>query len=108
MAEPTLTEVFGAGATQTATTLTITKANLTSLIASANNRAEELLVAILLNAAINLTDAQRQADVTNRNVTIAAGLPSFVTSNQLQFRRDILNVLLYKADSGSNIVPGDY
>ena len=42
-----LERLFGAGATQTAATLTISKADLTGLTAAADNRAEQLLVAIL-------------------------------------------------------------
>lgn len=48
MAEPSLTEVFGPGATQTATTLTITKADLPGLTAAIDNRAEQQLPFIFL------------------------------------------------------------
>ena len=44
----TLQQIFGANATQTATTLTITKADLSGLTSAANNRAEQTFVAILL------------------------------------------------------------
>lgn len=46
----TLQELFGASATQSANVLTIQKADLPYLVASANNRAEQLLVALILNA----------------------------------------------------------
>ncbi|MDZ8108984.1 MAG: hypothetical protein RM338_25630 [Nostoc sp. DedQUE12a] len=51
----TLTELFGASATQTATELVIKKADLVAvgLTPSANNTAEQLLVAILLQALSN-------------------------------------------------------
>lgn len=108
MAEPTLQQVFGTGASQTASTITISKADLTQLFPSATNRAEELLVALLLKAGTYLTDANRQLDPANVNVSIVAGTPTFITSNQLTFRRDSLNVLLYKLDAGSSITPADY
>ncbi len=49
----TLAELFGANAVQTATTLTITKADLasTGLIPSATNSSESLLSALVLNFA---------------------------------------------------------
>lgn len=46
----TLQQLFGANADQTATALTITKADLPGLTPAADNRAEQLLVAILLQA----------------------------------------------------------
>ncbi|MEH2243387.1 hypothetical protein [Nostoc sp.] len=50
MSEPTLQEVFGADAVQTATTITITKANLPRLTPGANNTAESLLTGIILQS----------------------------------------------------------
>ena len=52
MPEPTLTQIFGAGAAQTATVLTIAKADLAAvgLTASSTNTAESLFVALLLQA----------------------------------------------------------
>jgi len=57
MAEPTLENVFGIGATQDATTLTIQKTALATvgLTASSANTAESLLAAILKIAANTLT-----------------------------------------------------
>jgi hypothetical protein len=43
-----LAQVFGAGATQDATTLTIRKSDLPGLTAAVDNRGEQLLVAFLL------------------------------------------------------------
>ncbi|RAM50388.1 MAG: hypothetical protein C6Y22_17485 [Hapalosiphonaceae cyanobacterium JJU2] len=50
MTDLTLAELFGAGAIQNASNLTIQKADLPGLTASVNNRAEQLLVAIILKA----------------------------------------------------------
>lgn len=46
----TLQQIFGTNAAQTATTLTIQKADFPTLTAAADNRAEQLLVALLLQA----------------------------------------------------------
>lgn len=46
----TLQQLFGRNATQTTETLTIYKADLPGLSADANNRSEQLLVALLLQA----------------------------------------------------------
>ncbi|MEH2456539.1 hypothetical protein [Nostoc sp.] len=43
----TLAQIFGEGASQTATTVTIQKSALLGLVPSANNRAEEILAAIM-------------------------------------------------------------
>ncbi|OUL28282.1 hypothetical protein BV378_07620 [Nostoc sp. RF31YmG] len=43
----TLAQVFGTGASQTATTVTIQKSGLVGLTPNANNRAEEILAAII-------------------------------------------------------------
>ena len=43
MAEKTLQEVFGAGATQTLTTITISKNDLANLVATSNNNADSLI-----------------------------------------------------------------
>lgn len=72
MAEPTLTDVFGAGATQDATTLTILKSDLAGLglTAAAGNTAESLLISIVLKAAGLLTEVNRLTDTANRNIAI--------------------------------------
>jgi hypothetical protein len=111
MAEPTLQQVFGAGAAQTATTLTITKADFSAvgLTASANNTAESLFVAILLLARQQLTDAN-QVNNPEQSITITDGFPaqSLVTRNNQQFRQNTFAVNLQKPDSGSILDPDDY
>ena len=69
MAEPTLQEVFGAGATQTATTIVILKADL-DITAAATNKAEGLYAAIVKKATVNLTKTAFDAD-EDRSVYIA-------------------------------------
>lgn len=77
MAEPTLTEVFGAGARQDEATLTIAKADLATvgLTPSANNSAESQIVAILLLAKINLTTTRQESN-PEQSVTIDDGFGS--------------------------------
>ena len=48
----TLTDLFGSGATQNATSLTIQKSDLVGLTPSSSNTAESLLVAILVKASL--------------------------------------------------------
>lgn len=110
MAEPTLTQVFGAGATQTATTLTIAKADLTGLTASANNSAESLFVALLLKAKEYLTAANYDSNI-DQSVTIVTpdfNAQSLITRNNQQYRQFTQTVNLYKVDTSSTIDPDDY
>jgi hypothetical protein len=108
MAEPTLTAVFGENATQTSTTITITKADLPGLTAAANNTAESLLIAILLRAQQQLTQINQDANV-EQNVVISDGfLPSFVSRNETTYRQDTLTVSMDKLAGSIAIDPDDY
>jgi hypothetical protein len=110
MAEPTLVQVFGAGASQTSTTLTITKADLVSvgLTVAADNTAESLLVAILLKAQQQLTQANQDSNV-DQSVVISPGfLPTFVNRNNENYRQDTLTVAMDKPAGSTAIDPDDY
>jgi hypothetical protein len=110
MAEPTLTQVFGAGATQTATELVISKADLTGLTATANNSAESLFVAILLKAKEYLTTINYDANI-DQSITVVTpdfNAQSLVTRNNTQYRQYSETVNLYKVDSSSAIDPDDF
>lgn len=110
MAEPTLVQIFGVNATQTATTLTISKADLASagLTALANNTGESLLIAVLLRAQQQLTQTNQDANV-EQNVVISNGfLPSFVSRNNTTYRQDTLTVAMDKLAGSSTIDPDDY
>jgi hypothetical protein len=63
MAEPTLASIFGAGATQTATAITILKSDL-AMTAAAVNRGEQIFAAIVKKAALTLTQTAFDADPT--------------------------------------------
>lgn len=112
MAEPTLTQIFGAGATQTATTLSIAKADLAAvnLTASATNTAESLFVALLLMAKNNLTPAAQETN-PDQSITVAQADFNFQTlieRNNQTYRQSTYSVNLQKLDTGNTIDPDDY
>lgn len=105
MAEPTLTEVFGTGATQTATSVTILKADLavTGLTASGSNKAESLLAAIVLKAKTALGDSTFNSNV-DQSVTIAPGFNSIVQKTDsngtaTEYRQFQFTVNFHKLDA---------
>ncbi|MBH8561649.1 hypothetical protein I8748_05555 [Nostoc sp. CENA67] len=112
MAEPTLTDVFGAGATQTATTLTIVKADLPGLTASANNTAESLLAGIAKKAAVTLTEDNRD---NNADQSIAINLEEGLTVTNrtingvsTRYERRTIAIELDKVYGSTGIDPDDY
>jgi hypothetical protein len=108
MTEPTLQQVFGASATQDATTLTITKADLTGLTASSTNRAEALLAAILIKAKSYLT-SDNQTSNADQSITIADGfVPSYTVRDSIQYRQDDITVSLQKPAGSLALDPDDY
>ena len=109
MAEPTLQQIFGANATQTANLLTISKADLATvgLTASANNTAESLYVGILLLAASYLTDTNLAAN-PEQQIAISERIQSLVTRNNQTYRQRDYSVRLQKLDTSSAVDPDDY
>lgn len=109
MAEPSLTEVFGAGATQTATTITILKADLPGLTAATDNRAEQLWVGMFLIIKESLTP-ERQESNPDQNIVIDEpfGSDSLVSRNNQIFRQKSFTINLQKIDTQSTIDPDDY
>lgn len=109
MAEPSLQQVLGNGASQTVETLVIAKADLATvgLTASATNTAESLLAAIVLLAKKQLTDANQSSN-PEQNITIDDGFPSLVTRNNKQYRQQPIALNLQKLDTASTINPDDY
>lgn len=111
MAEPTLSEVFGSGASQDLNNLTISKTDLVGkgLTAAASNRAEALLVAVILKSADVLTETARASDLVNRNVTVAyIGQDLIDQGGGNIFRRDTFTVSLYKTTTFATVDPDDY
>ncbi|MBE9011033.1 hypothetical protein IQ250_12530 [Pseudanabaenaceae cyanobacterium LEGE 13415] len=110
MAEPTLADVFGANATQNETSITIQKADLQALglTPAATNRAESILVAIVMRATSALTEVNRAQDLTNRHVTVNYAGQDLIDQSGNAFRRDAYSVLLYKSTQLATIDPDDY
>lgn len=110
MAEPTLTQVFGSGASQDANTITIQKTALATvgLTANSNNTAESLMVSIVLLAASYLNETNQTAN-PDIQVTIAdSGFPQIVNRNSNQYRQITYNVNLQTVDTGFTIDPDNY
>lgn len=108
MAEPTLLQVFGANASQTATTLTITKADLIGLTARVDNTAESLLAAINLKAKayLNPTNQETNPDI---QITIEeSDFQSFVLRNSRSYRQRTLSINLEQLDTVGAIDPDSY
>jgi hypothetical protein len=110
MAEPTLEQVFGAGATQDANTLTIPKSWLATkgLTAAAANTAESMLVALVMAAADNLTETARATDTVNRHVTVLYSGQDLIEVSGVNYRRDAFSLLLYKQQPLATLDPDDY
>ncbi len=113
MAEPTLAEVFGSGASQTSTTISIDKADLAAvgLTADAANTAESLLSAVLLLAKGALTQTSFDSN-SDQSITIEPGFDSIIqrddgAGNFINYRQNQLTVNLHKTDA-SGIDPDDY
>ena len=110
VAEPTLQDIFGAGATQTATTITILKSNL-AMAATATNRGDQIFAAVMKRAAENLTAASFTAD-PDRSINVAAGFDSLIyrTVNNVQtpFLQNQLTINFLKLQSSAGITPDDY
>lgn len=110
MAEPTLTGVFGAGATQTATHITIAKADL-DLTASATNRAEQLLAGIVKRAGTTLTPTAFGADL-DVSVNVSPGYDSLITRSvggtTAQYYQSQVVINFAKPQASAGITPNDY
>ena len=105
MAEPTLTDVFGAGATQTSDSITLTKSDFAAvgLTAASSNTAESLLAAIVLFAKTKLAN-ETFNDNVDQSVTITPGFNSIVTKTasdgtSTEYRQFQYNVNFHKLDN---------
>lgn len=110
MAEPTLSDVFGPGASQTGTQLIISKADLAAvgLTPAADNRAEQLFVGLVLRvlAYLNPSTQETNPDI---QVTVEEGaFPAIVFRNNQNYRQTSYTVNLQKLDTSAAIDPDDY
>ena len=109
MPEPTLQEIFGAGATQDLDSITILKADLPGLTATLDNRSESLLVGILLKAKSFLTPEAFDLNA-EQSISIEESFESLINRriNEEQYRQKVLSVNLHKLEPTSAIDPDDY
>lgn len=113
MAEPTITQIFGSGATQTGSSITILKSDLVAvgLTATASNTAESLLTALILLAKATLTQANFEGN-QDQSIVIAPGFDSIIQRDDgsgtlVSLRQNQFNLNLHKPDT--NIIdPDDY
>jgi hypothetical protein len=109
MAEPTLVQVFGSSATQSATQLTISKTDLATvgLTASATNTPESLLAAIIALAQLTLAEVGYDANL-DQSIVISNGSDSLVTRNNTTYRQATKTVEFYKVDNSGTFDPDNY
>lgn len=110
MPEPTLQELFGANANQTASVLTISKADLQAkgLTPSATNTAESLFVAILLYARDVLTQTN-QNNNPDQSIVVTQGNPLLTTRNNITYKQVTFSLSAQKVDNTSTVIdPDDY
>ncbi len=110
MAEPTLVQVFGTNATQTATELIISKADLASvgLTASATNTAESLIVALLQLVKIELNETKQETNTDIQVTIVDDTTPTIIVRNSVNYRQLSLTINLETPDTGSAIDPDNY
>jgi hypothetical protein len=118
MPERTITEVFGAGTTQTATELRISKTGLASLLSAAGyqfnpteaNTLDELIAAITCACLAQLTPEAREAEPLTRNVEfnydVDRGFDSPTIDGQT-YNRHTVEVVFYKAIATPKLNPSD-
>ena len=111
MAEPTLVELFGAGATQTATDIIIKKASLSGLTPTATNTAESLFAAIYSKASTALSQTNYSTN-PDQSIVIVPGYDSVVyrTVNNVQtaFLQTQMTTSFSKAQTSAGITPDSY
>ncbi|MEH2070287.1 MAG: hypothetical protein V7K47_19375, partial [Nostoc sp.] len=116
MAEPTITEIFGTGATRLASGAATPSAGLfipdsafvtAGLATPTTASAEGHFAAIALNAQSYLTQTNFDAN-TDQSIYIAKGFSSFTTRGNDDYRVDQLTISLAKIDSTATIDPDNY
>lgn len=108
MAVPTLADVFGPAATQTATTITISKADLPTLTATATNSAQQLLAGILLKAGQYLTPEKHDADPDAKIEIAYTGQSVVPGTGGTNSRQDTYSLVFYKSVPAEQVDADDY
>jgi hypothetical protein len=116
MAEPTIAEIFGTGATRLASGATTPSAGLfipdsaltsAGLTTPSTATAEGHFAAIAKNASTNLTETNFGTNL-DQSVYISPGFSSFTTRDEDPYRLDQLTINLAKPDTGAILNPSDY
>ena len=118
MAEPTIVQIFGTGATRLASGATTPSSGLfipdsalqaAGLATPTTATAEGHLVAIAVNAKSYLTQTNFDGNI-DQSLIVANGFSSFTTrgTDNTAYRQDQLTLNLAKIDAGSTIDPGNY
>ncbi|MBD2569697.1 hypothetical protein [Anabaena lutea] len=107
MAEPTLIQIFGAGASQDATTVTILKSDIGVTASAASG--EAILAGMTLKAKDYLTQTNYDANI-DQSIVIAEGFPGFANRGEdsIQYRNDEISITFSKVDSAATLDPNDY
>lgn len=90
MAEATLQEIFGTGATQTSTTITILKADL-PMTAIATNKGETVLAAIIKKNLTTLSQTVFDADPA-KSISLVQGFDSLIYRTNGTVQETLLQV----------------
>jgi hypothetical protein len=110
MAEPTLQDIFGAGATQDATTITILKSDL-PMTAAAVNGGERIFAAIAKKASGVLTTTAFAANA-DQSISAQTGFDSIIyrTFNSVQsaYLQTQLTFNFAKIQTTAGVTPDDY
>lgn len=110
MTQPTITDIFGAGATQTATTIVILKSDL-PFTASATNNGEQLFAAVCKKAQTYLTAANYAANI-DQSVTLGSGFDQIVyrtvNGSSQAFLQNQLQINFVKPQTSAGVTPDDY
>jgi hypothetical protein len=109
MPEPTLADVFGANSSQTATTLTIDKGDLSAagLTASATNTAESILAAMIKRLLSNLT-VEYQLLNPDQSVSLQIANPTIYQSPHGDRYRQTVMISFDSPHTDPGLVPDDY
>jgi hypothetical protein len=109
MPEPTLSDVFGANASQTATTLIIDKGDLApaGLTASATNTAESIFAAVIKRMLSNLT-VENQLLNPDQSVSLQIANPTIYQSPHGDRYRQTILVSFDSPHTDPGLVPDDY
>lgn len=110
MSEPSIADVFGSGATISATALTIPASFFQShgLTIAPTTNAESCLVALCLTWSNVLTETARSQDLVNRNVTVTYAGQDTISQANNQYQRDVWSVVAYKPTPLNPVDPNQY